>query len=146
MEFQVSDKKNERVHPALKHGGYSGMTVLPGEDRDGFDQLHRNLIDEFAPQSSIEEDIVANIAKLVWRKQNLRTYWLAELAKKKAFGDSCQIRFRNRTLDGWIYAVQTKSVPTLKRQRRKLKTNSATRCLFLKSEMPRLIDCTRKSH
>ena len=66
----------------LKHGAYSGTTLLPGEDPDDFKKLHDGLIAEFAPVGPLEEDVVATMARLTWRKKNLATYRLAELAKK----------------------------------------------------------------
>ena len=68
-------------HPALKHAGYSATTLLPGEDKAAFEKLHRELIAELAPVGALEEDIVADVARLTWRKQNLATCRLAELAK-----------------------------------------------------------------
>jgi hypothetical protein len=72
-----------KVHPALKHAGYSATTLLPGEDSAAFETLHRALIAEFAPIGALEEDIVADIARLTWRKQNLQTFRIAELAKER---------------------------------------------------------------
>jgi hypothetical protein len=77
-------KKNGQVHPALKHGGYSGTTLLPGEDRDAFEKLRRDLIAEFGPIGPLEEDIVATMARLLWRKQNLSTYRRAQWAKDRS--------------------------------------------------------------
>jgi len=76
-------KKNSGIHPALKHSGYSGTALLPGEDPGDFEKLHNKLIAEFAPVGPLEEDIVADMARLIWRKQNLRTYRLADLTKKR---------------------------------------------------------------
>jgi hypothetical protein len=76
-------KKHNEVHPALKHGAYSGTTLLPGEDRKAFEKLHADLIAEFNPVGSMEEDIVTTMAHLVWRKQNLSTYRRAEWAKNR---------------------------------------------------------------
>jgi len=45
--------------------------------------LHRALIAEFTPVGALEEDIVADIARLTWRKQNLATFRIAELAKRR---------------------------------------------------------------
>jgi|HubBroStandDraft_6_1064221.scaffolds.fasta_scaffold264019_1 hypothetical protein len=75
--------QSSQTHPALKHGGYSGVTLLPGEDSAAFEKLHKDLITEYAPHGRHEEDIVASIAHLVWRKQNLSTYRLAEKAKNR---------------------------------------------------------------
>ena len=70
-------------HPALKHAGYSATTLLPGEDRGAFEKLHRELIAELAPVGALEEDIVADVARLTWRKRNLATCRIAELAKAR---------------------------------------------------------------
>jgi hypothetical protein len=70
-----------KMHPALKHAGYSATTLLPGEDPAAFEKLHRALIAEFAPVGALEEEIVADMARLTWRKQNLATFRIAELAQ-----------------------------------------------------------------
>ena len=132
-------KKNGQIHPALKHGGYSGTTLLPGEDRNVFEKLHRDLITEFASGGPMEEDIVATMARLVWRKQNLSTYRLAELAKNRKAAISAKFGprydFEMLTL-GKICAVRTKSTRIARQRRRKLETNSATQWLLLKWERP----------
>ena len=69
-----------KVHPALKHAGYSATTLLPGEDAAAFEKLHRAVIAEYNPVGALEDDIVADIARLTWRKQNLATFRVAELA------------------------------------------------------------------
>src|SRR5258708_2485321 len=73
----------KKIHPALKHAGYSATTLLPGEDSAAFEKLHRALIAEFTPNGALEEDIVADMARLTWRKQNLATFRIAELAKAR---------------------------------------------------------------
>jgi hypothetical protein len=70
-----------KIPTALKHGAYSGMTVLPGEDPAGFRKLQEDLFAEFAPDGPLEEDIVETIARLTWRKQNLLTYGMAATAR-----------------------------------------------------------------
>jgi hypothetical protein len=76
-------KRSNNFPPALKHGAYSGTTVLPGEDQAAFKKLHDGLVAEFAPAGPLEEDIVDTLASLQWRKANLRTYRLAELARDR---------------------------------------------------------------
>jgi len=76
-------KQNRRNSFALKHGAYSGMTLLPGEDPVAFNRLHNDLIDEFAPVGPFEEDLVKSLARLIWRKQNLATYRIASDAKDR---------------------------------------------------------------
>jgi hypothetical protein len=76
-------KKNGGVPPALKHGVCAGMALLPGEDPEEFEKLHKRLREEFAPVGPLEEEIVANMAHLIWRRQNLSSYRLAGLAKQR---------------------------------------------------------------
>jgi hypothetical protein len=71
----------KKSHPALRHAGYSTTTILPGESAAEFEKLHRKLIAELTPNGALEEDIVATMARLLWRKQNLATFWIAELAR-----------------------------------------------------------------
>jgi hypothetical protein len=70
----------DRIPPALKHGAYAATAVLPGESRAAFEKLHRGLIAEYTPSGVTEDDIVADIARLMWRKQNLGTLRTAEFA------------------------------------------------------------------
>jgi hypothetical protein len=76
-------RRSKKPHPALKHGGYSALTLLPGEDPTALEKLHKTLVAEFAPNGALEEDIVLTIAHLTWRKQNLGTFRLAELARER---------------------------------------------------------------
>jgi hypothetical protein len=71
-------------HPALKHGGYSATGLLPGEDRAAFEKQHRDLIAEHAPTGALEEDIVATMARYLWRRQNLATFRIAEYAQNRS--------------------------------------------------------------
>jgi hypothetical protein len=76
-------KRNGQMPSALKHGIYSGLTLLPGEDPAAYEKLHNELIAEYNPDGPFERDIVAEIARLIWRKQNLSTYGLATRAKSQ---------------------------------------------------------------
>jgi hypothetical protein len=77
MSIQV-----KKFHAALKHGAYSATAVLPGEDLAGFKELHQKIIADLAPVGPLEDDIVGTITRLLWRKQNLATFRLAELARE----------------------------------------------------------------
>jgi hypothetical protein len=79
---RVVSKLRER-HPALKHGAYSAMALLPGENPAEFRKLHEGLIAELAPGGALEEGIIATIARLTWRKQNLAIFRLAKHAQKR---------------------------------------------------------------
>src|SRR2546430_7281875 len=73
----------KKLHPALKHAGYSTTALLPGEDPAVFKKLHQGLTAELNPNGALEEDIVATMARLVWRKQNLETFRTAERARER---------------------------------------------------------------
>jgi len=45
--------------------------------------LHQDLIVELTPNGALEEDIVAIIARLVWRRQNLGTFRIAERVRER---------------------------------------------------------------
>jgi hypothetical protein len=74
--------QGKKVHSALKHGAYSATALLPSEDEDAFRQLHQQIIAELAPVGALEDDIVATIVRLLWRKQNLATLRIAEVARE----------------------------------------------------------------
>jgi hypothetical protein len=73
----------KKLPPALKHGAYSAMTLLPGEDPVAFEKLHRGLVAEHRPHGLIQEDTVRDIARCMWRKQNLETLRIAEAAHRR---------------------------------------------------------------
>jgi hypothetical protein len=84
---KVERKMSIRVkksHPALKHAGYCATSVLPGENAAEFKKLHRDLIAELTPSGALEDDIVATMAGLLWRKQNLATFRIAQLARNRS--------------------------------------------------------------
>jgi hypothetical protein len=82
-EVRMVEYPMSKIHPALKHGGYAATGLLPGEDRIAFEKLHHTLITELAPNGALEDDIVATMARLIWRKQNLGTFRIAELARNR---------------------------------------------------------------
>jgi hypothetical protein len=73
----------KKHHPALKHAGYAATGILPEENPAEFEKLHRELIAELGPNGALENDIVATMARLVWRKKNLETFRTAELARAR---------------------------------------------------------------
>jgi hypothetical protein len=79
----VRGVKTKKIYPALKHGGYSTLGLLPGEDPAAFEELHQDLISEFCPNGPLEEDTVADMARTMWRKNNLKTFRAAETVRKR---------------------------------------------------------------
>ena len=78
MSVQIKKRR-----PALKHAGYSATSILPGESEAEFGKLHRELISELVPNGVLEDETVAAIAHLVWRKRNLVTFRIAEIAQQR---------------------------------------------------------------
>jgi hypothetical protein len=72
----------QKTHPALKHAAYSATTILPGEDSTAFKKLHQEVIAELSPEGTLERDAAETIARLRWRKQNLATFRVAEIARE----------------------------------------------------------------
>ena len=73
----------KKGHPALKHGGYAAMSILPGESAADFEKLHKDLIEEHRPDGVTEIHNVAFLAQLLWRRQNLETFRVAEIARRR---------------------------------------------------------------
>jgi hypothetical protein len=76
-------KDMKRVPPALKHGIYSGLGLLPTESRAKFRKFRKQIFAELNLVGRLEEDIGEQIVLLEWRRQNLFTYDLAERARAR---------------------------------------------------------------
>jgi hypothetical protein len=72
-----------RLPAVIKHGAFSAMTLMPGEDATAYEQLHAQLVAELCPAGVLEEDIVSSVARLVWRRRNLATLRAAKLAQDR---------------------------------------------------------------
>ena len=83
VELLQCSPEFRKIPPALKHAGYAATAVLPGEDPAAFEKLHQDLIAELRPDGALENDTVATIARLTWRKQNLGTIRIAERAQQR---------------------------------------------------------------
>jgi hypothetical protein len=59
---------------AMKHGAFSTMIILPGEDPDEFRALHGALKKEWDPGGPTEHSKVFDIAKNLWRKRRLAQF------------------------------------------------------------------------
>ena len=78
--------KSPRPLNAWKHGGYSNLGVLPGEDPKEFDDFHPSLIEEWQPSGATECDAVLSLAKCMWRKSRMNIYRQAAAARKTFAG------------------------------------------------------------
>jgi hypothetical protein len=74
---------------SLKHGLTSKQVVVPGEDPAAYDELRRELHDDFNPASTAEATLVDQIAEHTWRLQRVRR---AETAIMTRLIDDCNFR------------------------------------------------------
>jgi hypothetical protein len=112
------NKRANRIPPALRHGVYSGMALLPGEDPVAFQKFRDEILAEYQPVGRSEEDIVTNMADLMWRRQNLIMYRIAEYARKKhsSIYDKLSPPFKGMELIG--YERETRSSEELRALRK----------------------------
>jgi len=84
-------------HPAFKHGGYSAISVLPGENRAAFEKLLEDLIAEYEPSGPLEQHVVQDLARLIWRKSNLPIFQAAKIARTPYVLDGREFSSYSRT-------------------------------------------------
>jgi hypothetical protein len=75
--------RKEKIPSALRHGVYSTLTLLPGESAAAFNKLCKDVKAELNPTGPLEEDVVAQVARLLWRKQNLAIFSVADRARDR---------------------------------------------------------------
>jgi hypothetical protein len=63
--------KNNRRHNALKHGAFANELLVLEENQKDFDELHNSCIQELKPAGPLEEEVVLDIAKCIWRKRRI---------------------------------------------------------------------------
>ena len=71
------------AQPALKHGAYSAMSLLPGEDPVAFRKLYADLIAEYNVTGPSERAIALRLAHVIWREQHLTIYGYAARARER---------------------------------------------------------------
>src|SRR2546430_16404204 len=79
-------KKTRRIgkHPnALKHGVFTSVAILPGEDTREFAALLFSLIEEWEPMGPTENDAVVTIANGMWRKARLQKFLRSKILECK---------------------------------------------------------------
>ena len=59
---------------AFKHGAFSEVLILPGEDPAAFEELKQRLFAEYNVSGCSEELTMTSIAKTMWQLQRLRVY------------------------------------------------------------------------
>ena len=84
-------EKPFRKPSALKHGAFSNILLLPWEDPNEFEALHRDLEEYFQPEGPAEKDVVNTILKCMWAKRRV--------SDKRLFDTAAELdRARNQAL------------------------------------------------
>jgi hypothetical protein len=74
-------KRRSGIPPALRHGIYSGIGLLPTESRSKFRKFRKQIFAELNLVGRSEEDIGEQIVLLEWRRKNLSIYVVVERAR-----------------------------------------------------------------
>ena len=74
---------NFEVHPALRHGAYSGLALLPGESEAGFRKLRDGLYAEYKPNTPSLRYAVDDMTRYMWRLHHLYIYRFGEEARRR---------------------------------------------------------------
>jgi hypothetical protein len=83
------------VPNALKHGAFSELLILPGEDPAAFEELKRSLFEEYNVSGRSEESTMKSIAKAMWQLQRLGVYEHVQYLRTRARGSTPQSNGRN---------------------------------------------------
>jgi hypothetical protein len=71
----------EKSNNALKHGAFSEVVILPGEDPQDFEKLKTELFEEYKPSGVSEERLIVALAKALWQQRRLAVYQHIQYAR-----------------------------------------------------------------
>jgi hypothetical protein len=80
MTTGVAMPKNGKSN-AFKHGAYAHehLALLSFEDRERFAKHSQRVFEEFRPDGALEEEIVGEIARLLWHKHRMERMFMDEM-------------------------------------------------------------------
>ena len=102
-------KNSKPVPPALRHGIYSGLGLLPTESRAKFRKFRKQIFAELNLDGRLEQDIGEQIVALEWRRKNLVTYDLAQRARGRCNAIRSELVPEVRYLDLPVLAFEPAS-------------------------------------
>jgi hypothetical protein len=77
-----NDRQKQPKQPnACKHGIFSRLAILPGENPKEFAALYTTLFQELKPSGATEEDAVLSIANTMWRRRRAQRFLEIQLMK-----------------------------------------------------------------
>ncbi len=68
---------------ALKHGAFSKINFLPGEDPQEFENLKASLFAEYNATGKSEEEVLESIAAVMWKERRLGLYLHIKVLRDK---------------------------------------------------------------
>ena len=68
---------------ALKHGAFSKINFLPGEDPQEFENLKASLFAEYNATGRSEEEVLESIASVMWKQRRLGLYLHIKVLRDK---------------------------------------------------------------
>ena len=68
---------------ALKHGAFSKINFLPGEDPQEFENLKSSLFAEYNATGRSEEEVLESIAAVIWKERRLGLYLHIKVLRDK---------------------------------------------------------------
>ena len=74
MTADYESKLKRKYLNAVKHGAFSSMAILPGEDPDEYHALAEAFCNEWNPEGATEIDAIYTLTNCVWRKRRIRQY------------------------------------------------------------------------
>jgi hypothetical protein len=78
---------NTNVKPsALKHGAFSEILILPGEDPQDYEKLKARLFAEYKVSGCSEEEIMTSIAIAFWQQRRIRLYQHVQILRARKSG------------------------------------------------------------
>jgi len=73
----------DKMPSALKHGAFSKIVFLPGEDPQDYEKLEQELFAEYKPSGRSEKETLEQIAKAMWQQRRLDLYEHFHLLQKR---------------------------------------------------------------
>src|SRR5262245_20208500 len=74
MTADYESKLKRKYLNAIKHGAFSSMAILPGEDPDEYHALFEAFCNEWNPEGATEADAISTLTNCVWRKRRIRQF------------------------------------------------------------------------
>ncbi len=83
---------------ALKHGAFSEVLILPGEDLAAFEELKQGLFEEYNVSGCSGRSTMVSIAKAMWQWRRLGIYEHVQYLRARGSGERtfCQWKKSNR--------------------------------------------------